>query len=128
MPSFTRNWLARQEKGRLPAPFSGFDAVTIAVSAVSLVMWIGLPDYVVTGFALIIAAAMQCVRLVRWAGDRTTSDRLVLARHTTGKGETLGSIAQQYGVTSSAIATALRLRLASAGGGVRFGSKGNIRT
>ena len=81
VPSFTRNWLARQEKGRLPAPFSQFDVTAIAVSAVSLAMWIGLPDHVVTGSALIASAAMQAVRLARWAGDRTTSDRLVLILH-----------------------------------------------
>ena len=81
VPSFTRNWLARQEKGRLPAPFSRYDAVTIAMSAVSLAMWIGLPDHVITGSLLILAAAMQCVRLARWAGDRTASDRLVFVLH-----------------------------------------------
>ena len=81
VPSFTRNWLARQDKGRLPAPFSRFDVVAITASAVSLAMWIGLPDYAVTGLALIAAAAMQAVRLARWAGDRTTSDRLVLVLH-----------------------------------------------
>jgi uncharacterized protein involved in response to NO len=81
VPSFTRNWLARQEKGRLPAPFSRFDVVAIAVSAVSLVMWVGLPDHVIAGSLLILAAAMQCVRLARWAGGRTTSDRLVLVLH-----------------------------------------------
>jgi len=81
VPSFTRNWLARQEKGRLPAPFSRFDVATIAVSAAALAMWIGLSDHVVTGSALIAAAAMQAVRLARWAGDRTASDRLVLVLH-----------------------------------------------
>ena len=81
VPSFTRNWLARQEIGRLPAPFSRFDVVTIAVSAVSLVMWAGLPDHVSTGSLLILAAAMQCARLARWAGDRTAPDRLVLVLH-----------------------------------------------
>jgi uncharacterized protein involved in response to NO len=81
VPSFTRNWLARQEKGRLPAPFSRFDAAAIAVSLVSLVLWIGWPDSAVTGIALIAAAIMQGARLVRWAGDRTASDRLVLVLH-----------------------------------------------
>ena len=81
VPSFTRNWLARQETGRLPAPFSRFDVATIAVTAASLAAWIALPNYVVTGLALIAAATMQSVRLARWAGDRTTSDRLVLVLH-----------------------------------------------
>jgi uncharacterized protein involved in response to NO len=81
VPSFTRNWLVRQEKGRLPAPFSRFDVVAIAASAVSLAMWVAFPSHAVTGLALIAAAALQAVRLVRWAGDRTISDRLVLILH-----------------------------------------------
>ena len=81
VPSFTRNWLARRGSGRLPAPFSRFDIAAIAVSAISLVLWMGLPENFVTGLALVAAAALQAVRLVRWAGDRTISDRLVLVLH-----------------------------------------------
>ncbi len=81
VPSFTHNWLARQQKGRLPIPFSRFDVVTIAASAVSLTMWTGIPDHVITGIALIIVSMLQAIRLARWAGDRTTSDRLVLVLH-----------------------------------------------
>jgi uncharacterized protein involved in response to NO len=81
VPSFTRNWLARQETGRLPAPFSRFDVATIAVSLVSLALWVGLPEGAVTGVALIAAAAVQAARLARWAGDRTFPDRLVLVLH-----------------------------------------------
>jgi len=81
VPSFTRNWLARRENGRLPAPFSRFDVASIAVSLVSLALWVALPSSSITGLALIAAAVMQIARLVRWAGDRTTSDRLVLVLH-----------------------------------------------
>jgi uncharacterized protein involved in response to NO len=81
VPSFTRNWLARQEKGRLPAPFSRFDVATIAVSAASLGLWVGLADHAITGLALITASIMQAARLARWAGDRVISDRLVLVLH-----------------------------------------------
>jgi len=81
VPSFTRNWLARRENGRLPIPFSRFDGATLAASLVSLTLWVALPDSVVTGIALIIAAIMQVVRLGRWAGDRTITDRLVLVLH-----------------------------------------------
>ena len=81
VPSFTRNWLARRENGRLPIPFSRFDGATIAASLIALTLWVALPDNVVTGIALIIAAIMQVVRLGRWAGDRTITDRLVLVLH-----------------------------------------------
>ncbi len=81
VPSFTRNWLARQGAGRLPASFSRFDVVAIAASAIALAVWVAFPNHAVTGVALIVAAALQAVRLARWAGDRTISDRLVLVLH-----------------------------------------------
>ncbi len=81
VPSFTRNWLARRESGRLPAPFSRFDVASIAVSFISLALWVALPDSITTGIALIVAAVMQASRFGRWAGDRTSSDRLVLVLH-----------------------------------------------
>ena len=81
VPSFTNNWLARNNPGRLPVPFSRFDAATLALSALALVAWIGLPTQVVTGGLLVAAGLMQTARLARWAGDRTLADRLVLVLH-----------------------------------------------
>ena len=49
VPSFTNNWLARNNPGRLPVPFSRFDMATIAASAFSLVAWIAVPAHLVTG-------------------------------------------------------------------------------
>jgi uncharacterized protein involved in response to NO len=82
VPSFTRNWLARQNPaGRLPAPFSRFDGIAIAVGAVALVSWAFHPAGPVVGVLLLLAGLLQVVRLARWAGDRTTRDRLVLVLH-----------------------------------------------
>jgi len=81
VPSFTHNWLARNNPGRLPASFSRFDAVTIAGSALALISWIVLPQSVISGAMLIIAGLLQAARLLRWAGDRTLADRLVLVLH-----------------------------------------------
>jgi uncharacterized protein involved in response to NO len=81
VPSFTRNWLARQGALRLPASFSRFDVAAIAMSVVSLALWVGSPDNNVTAMALIAAAVLQGARLARWAGDRTLADRLVLVLH-----------------------------------------------
>jgi len=81
IPSFTNNWLARNNPGRLPAPFSRFDVVTIATSALSLVAWIAVPGHPATGMLLLIAGCMQSTRLVRWAGDRTLAEPLVLVLH-----------------------------------------------
>lgn len=81
VPSFTRNWLVRENPGRLPVNFNRFDAVSMAVAGIGLLAWIAVPDTAVTGAALILAGLLQAVRLARWAGDRTCRDRLVLVLH-----------------------------------------------
>lgn len=81
IPSFTRNWLARENPGRLPAQFGRFDGATIALSAVALALWVALPSGRLTAVALVVAAVLNAVRLARWAGDRTGRDRLVLILH-----------------------------------------------
>ncbi|KAB2875380.1 MAG: NnrS family protein [Pseudorhodoplanes sp.] len=81
VPSFTRNWLVRANPGRLPQPFSRYDAACIAVSALALALWVAVPAFAATPFVLLAAGLMQAVRLARWAGDRTFADRLVLVLH-----------------------------------------------
>ena len=81
VPSFTRNWLARENPGRVPVPFGRFDAVVIAASAAALVSWVALPHHIAAGTALLIAGTLQCARLARWAGDRTAREPLVLILH-----------------------------------------------
>jgi uncharacterized protein involved in response to NO len=81
IPSFTRNWLARENPGRLPLPFGKFDAVVIAFSTAALCIWVIAPDGVVAGMPLLVAAILQVFRLARWAGERTARERLVLILH-----------------------------------------------
>ena len=81
VPSFTNNWLARNNPGRLPVAFSRFDMATLALSALALIAWIAAPLHAATGALLILAGLMHVLRLARWAGDRTLADRLVLILH-----------------------------------------------
>jgi uncharacterized protein involved in response to NO len=81
IPSFTRNWLVRENPGRLPVAFSRMDVISIAVSATALLLWTIVPYGRATAILLAVAAAMQTARLTRWAGDRTWRDRLVLILH-----------------------------------------------
>lgn len=81
VPSFTNNWLVRNNPGRLPAPFSRFDLATVLTSALALLVWIAAPVHPITGASLLVAGCLQSVRLARWAGDRTLADRLVLVLH-----------------------------------------------
>ena len=81
VPSFTRNWLVRENPGRLPAPFGRFDIIVVAIGALALVGWIVSPASHFTGGALAVAGLLHLVRLARWAGDRTWRERLVLILH-----------------------------------------------
>jgi uncharacterized protein involved in response to NO len=81
VPSFTRNWLVRENPGRLPVPFNRWDVAAIVLSAAALALWIVLPQGPGTAAALGVSAIIQAFRLARWAGDRTMRDRLVLVLH-----------------------------------------------
>lgn len=81
IPSFTRNWLTRENPGRLPLPFGRFDIASLAVSTLALLLWIAVPDWSGTAALMLVAGIAHSIRLVRWAGDRTFSDRLVLILH-----------------------------------------------
>jgi uncharacterized protein involved in response to NO len=81
IPSFTRNWLVRENPGRLPVPFGRFDIIVVAIGALALVGWIVDPASHFTGVALAIAGLLHLVRLARWAGDRTWRERLLLILH-----------------------------------------------
>jgi uncharacterized protein involved in response to NO len=81
VPSFTRNWLARQGDGPLPAPLDRFDQIAIVASVAALAAWVALPLAPAVGGALVLAGALQVIRLARWTGYRTASEPLVLILH-----------------------------------------------
>lgn len=81
IPSFTRNWLVRENPGRLPTPFDRFDALSIASGAIALAAWTVFPEAGVTGLLLIVVGLIHAARLARWAGERTGRDPLVLILH-----------------------------------------------
>jgi uncharacterized protein involved in response to NO len=81
IPSFTRNWLVKENPGRLPVPFGRFDMIVVAIGALALVSWIVSPDSRVAGAALGIAGLLHLVRLSRWAGERTLRERLLTILH-----------------------------------------------
>jgi uncharacterized protein involved in response to NO len=69
IPSFTRNWLVRENPGRLPAPFGRFDIIVVDASSL------------LAGAALALTGVLHLARLGRWAGDRTWRERLLLILH-----------------------------------------------
>lgn len=81
IPSFTRNWLARENPGRLPAPFDRFDIATVVVSVLAFALWVAAPASLASGVAMVVAGLLNFARLARWAGDRTWREPLVLVLH-----------------------------------------------
>lgn len=80
-PSFTRNWLVRENPGRLPASADRLDAAVVVVSVAALAAWIAAPHAATTAAIMLVAAAAQTIRLARWAGWRARRDPLVLVLH-----------------------------------------------
>ncbi|GAM01836.1 NnrS family protein [Sphingomonas parapaucimobilis] len=82
IPSFTRNWLARQpQPGRLPGQPTRFDQLVLLLSAAAMLAWTAAPSAAATGWLLLLAGAGQLLRLCRWQGYRTLADPLVAMLH-----------------------------------------------
>lgn len=82
IPSFTRNWMAKQGwKEGMPTQPGRFDQAALAVTGVALAAWVLVPGAAVTGVALLLAGALQLVRLARWRGWRTVKDPIVIVLH-----------------------------------------------
>lgn len=80
-PSFTHNWLVRENPGRLPVPFDRFDGVVVITSTLALALWTCIPQSYPSAALLALAAILQAVRLLRWAGIRAMREPLVLIQH-----------------------------------------------
>ena len=81
VPSFTRNWLARREAGRLPVPFNRYDIFALAVGGLALAAWVVSPESGTTALFCLLAGALHIWRLVRWAPERTLAEPLVWILH-----------------------------------------------
>ncbi len=81
IPSFTRNWLVKFGPGRLPTPFGGFDVAAMLASGLALASWAIAAQAATTAALSLTAAALNVIRLGRWAGYRTTGEPLVLILH-----------------------------------------------
>lgn len=85
VPSFTTNWLKRENPGPLPMPFGAYDKASMVVAGAALFGWVAAPALPVAapafGALLIFAGVLQAVRLLRWQPHRTLAEPLVTVLH-----------------------------------------------
>jgi uncharacterized protein involved in response to NO len=81
VPSFTANWLRRQETDAMPVPFGALDRAVLAIAVLALASWVVTGLNALSGGALIVAALAHAVRLARWRGAATRREPLLLILH-----------------------------------------------
>ncbi len=82
VPSFTRNWLAKQRPDHaVPAPFGWIDRSALGATAVALVAWVAAPDGAETPWLALVAALALGIRLARWRGTGTWREPLLWVLH-----------------------------------------------
>jgi uncharacterized protein involved in response to NO len=81
VPSFTTNWLKARASARLPAPQGSFDQDATAGSAVALAAWAAAPQLPEAGVLLLVAGAVNLIRLARWRGWACGAEALVWILH-----------------------------------------------
>jgi len=85
VPSFTTNWIRRENPGRVPVPFDRFDKAAMIVGGAALLAWVAMPATSrvapVFGALFVVAGALHFARLVRWAPDRVWGEKLVAVLH-----------------------------------------------
>lgn len=82
VPSFTRNWLAKQMPGSpLPAAFGAIDRTALIVIGAALAAWTVALPAIATAPLLAAAGILAALRLTRWQGHRTRREPLLLILH-----------------------------------------------
>ena len=80
-PSFTGNWLAKAGASARPVPFGRSDGAVMALSGISLALWVAAPEGAATGALALFACAANLWRLSRWRGFSARRDPLVFVLH-----------------------------------------------
>jgi uncharacterized protein involved in response to NO len=81
VPSFTRHWLAKRAASNLPAGHGRIDRVALGVLHAGLIGWAFLPVFQPVGLLLLLGAAINLWRLLRWHGIATMAEPLLLVLH-----------------------------------------------
>jgi len=82
VPSFTRNWLAKNRPGHpLPMPESDLDRTALIIVVVGVLSWAASAETWFTGWLMLAAGAAVALRLSRWRGFYALREPLLLILH-----------------------------------------------
>jgi uncharacterized protein involved in response to NO len=81
VPSFTRNWLAKRRDIDLPVGNEWIDRAALSILHVGLFSWALFPAFRAVGALLLLGAAFNLWRLLRWHGSATVAEPLLLILH-----------------------------------------------
>jgi uncharacterized protein involved in response to NO len=81
VPSFTRNWLAKRGVSDLPAMHGWIDRGALGTLHAGLFGWAFFPGCRAVGALLLLGAAFNLWRLLRWRGSATFAEPLLLILH-----------------------------------------------
>ncbi|HEV8107374.1 MAG TPA: NnrS family protein [Burkholderiales bacterium] len=82
VPSFTRNWLARERRGlRAPAQWGALDRFALIAVFMGLAAWVVAPDSAPAPWLEVAAGVALAARLSRWRGLATLREPLLFVLH-----------------------------------------------
>lgn len=81
VPSFTRNYMAKQGRTDAPSPFARYDVVAILAGVVALAAWVRDPAATLTAPLAAVACGLHIVRLMRWKGLAVRKEKLLFVLH-----------------------------------------------
>ena len=81
VPSFTRNWLAKRLVPNLPSAHGWIDQTALGALHAGLFGWAFFPAFRAVGLLLLLGAALNLWRLLRWRGGATAAEPLLLVLH-----------------------------------------------
>lgn len=81
VPSFTRNWLARERAANLPASFGLVDKAALVATGIGMAAWVAAAESPITGALLTAAGCLLALRLARWRGIRAISEPILFVLH-----------------------------------------------
>jgi uncharacterized protein involved in response to NO len=81
IPSFTRNWLAKRGASKLPSAHGLIDRAALGVLHLGLLGWAFDLEAHAVGAILLLGAALNLWRMLRWRGSATGAEPLLFILH-----------------------------------------------